>query len=161
MNRAMRRSAARLKVRPGRRTPRLCTAPMLVKAQSILHPLEPILDQLEFHDTIDIVGDAPVFRDASDPRWFELSPSLLGVIEFFEEVGKRKRIAVDVSPIEDLRQGLLQGDVHIRQIHAVRRLLPKLQTLAAQLTQDEAQAALEYVQRSTSPSPERTGESAQ
>lgn len=148
MNRAMRRKAATHRHRTGRRIPRRIDAPMIVKSSTIISPLVAILDQLELHDTVDVEGDTPVFRDASDECWYEMSPALLGVIEFFEEVGRRHGVAIDLSALDTLRRNLVDGDtVLLSQIHAVRALLPKLQTIANRTSQSDALEILDCIRR--------------
>ncbi|QBR40989.1 hypothetical protein EHF36_10370 [Kerstersia gyiorum] len=152
MNRAMRRQAASSRSRPGRRIPRLVDAPMIVKSSKIISPLVAILDQLELHDTVDVEGDTPVFRDASDECWYEMSPALQGVIEFFEEVGHRHGIAMDLSALDTLRQNLVDGEtILLSQIHQVRNLLPKLQVIANRLSQAEALEILDGIRQRSIP----------
>lgn len=150
MNRAMRRKAATHRHRTGRRIPRRIDAPMIVKSSTIISPLVAILDQLELHDTVDVEGDTPVFRDASDECWYEMSPALLGVIEFFEEVGRRHGVAIDLTALDTLRRNLVSGDtVLLSQIHEVRTLLPKLQVIANRTSQLEALEILDEIRQRT------------
>lgn len=152
MNRAMRRQAASCRLRPGRRIPRRVDAPMIVKASKIISPLVAILDQLELHDTVDVEGDTSVFRDASDECWYEMSPALQGVIEFFEEVGHRHRIAIDLSALDTLRQNLVAGEtILLSQIHQVRNILPKLQVIANRLNSSEALEILDGIRKRSAP----------
>jgi len=113
---------------------------MIVKMNTVLSPLEAILDQLERDGTVhtDERG-TPIFLAAPENAWFAMVPALLGVVDMFSMWATRHGKAFDLSALRRLAHKLEYGmPVAEQDTAAVRALLPSMQRVAGSLSHNEA-----------------------
>lgn len=142
MNRQQRRAAERIhsRQRSQRQISKPIPVPMIVKMNTVLSPLEAILDQLERDGTVhtDARG-TPIFKAAPENEWFAMVPALLGVIDMFSMWATRRGKVFDLSALQRLAHKLEYGmPVSQSDVRAVRALLPYMQRVACTLSHDEA-----------------------
>ena len=124
MNRQQRRAAERLQARQRhkRQIVKPIPVPMIVKMNTVLSPLEDILDQLERDGTVNTdERGTPIFKAAPENAWFAMVPALLGVVDMFGMWAKRHNKTFDLTALEQLAHKLEYGmPVTERDTGAVR-----------------------------------------
>ncbi len=114
--------------------------PMILKMNTVLSPVEAILDQLDRDGTVHVdERGTPIFPAGPRNSWFAMVPALLGVVDLFSMWATRHGKTFDLSALERLAHKLEYGmPVAEHDIAAVRALLPYMQRVACTLSHDEA-----------------------
>lgn len=147
MNRQQRRATERMQARQRhqRQIERpFLHFPMIVKMNTVLSPLEAILDQLDRDGTVhtDERG-TPIFKPPQENAWCPMVPALLGFVDMFSMWATRHGKAFDLSALQRLAHKLEYGmPVAEQDTAAVRALLPSMQRVAGLLSHDEAKSLI-------------------
>lgn len=144
MNREQRRSAKAVQARRQAREriamlrPR--RFPMIVKADTVLRPLEDIIEQIERHDTMDVSRSGmPIFRIPGERGWYATAPAIRGVVEAFDLWAKRHGQPTITQPLHALVTCMeCAMPIQRSNLDAVRALLPKLRAISARFGHEEA-----------------------
>ncbi len=151
MNRAARRAMERTQRRQYR-PPREVNvpAPMMLKIQLVLAPLEAIIDEIERDGTVDTINGTPVFRALGDESWYASHPAIIGIVELFEEWCRRTGRTVEVRGLKRLANKL-QASMPLAEsdISDVRREMVGLRRAVMQMTHAEAIELVEWTQRNS------------
>ena len=149
MNRQQRRMLERsARQTAQRRIERPVHFPMIVKVDTVIRPLEAIIDQIERFGTVDVTESGlPVFKPTSETTWFATAPAVEGLADAFEMWGTRHAKAINVAPLRVLAHALATGaeitQTNLADLHA---LMPRLRAIAARFGHDEAKDIIQQTQ---------------
>lgn len=129
--------------RPGWTTAsvKLKTQPWRVAA--VFDPLYAMIDQLEQHGTIDVVGGGQAVFKYMDGSWYDTHNAILGFIEAYEIHEARTGISLALEPLRQFANKLkYQMPVFQADTDAVRACLARCKAATNEMTAGYAQELL-------------------